>query len=141
MSSPLYSLEILRLAASSANFTRLVDPDASVEKRSQICGSHLVVDITLGADGRVEALGMDVRACAFGQAASAVMAAHAIGRSVAELEEGRAALANYLSGTRADAGDWPGLDVFAPVREKTARHPAIMLAFEAAAEAARKAAL
>ncbi len=141
MSSPLYTLEILRLAASVASFTRLENPGASAERRSPICGSRLVVDVSLGVDGRVKALGMDVHACAFGQAASAVMAANAIGRSVDELEAGRADLAAYLAGKRNEPGSWPGLDTFAAVREKSARHPAIMLAFEAVTEAARKASL
>ena len=54
--------------------------------------------------------------------------------------QARDALAAYLAGTRDDPGDWPGLAVFADARRFTARHASILLAFEAAAEAAALAA-
>ncbi|HVF94292.1 MAG TPA: iron-sulfur cluster assembly scaffold protein, partial [Sphingomonas sp.] len=37
--------------------------------------------------------------------------------------------------------DWPGIDVFTPALDYTARHASIRLAFEAAAEAAEAAAI
>ncbi|HKR23753.1 MAG TPA: iron-sulfur cluster assembly scaffold protein, partial [Allosphingosinicella sp.] len=46
----------------------------------------------------------------------------------------------YLKAARADPGTWPGLAVFAAARAYPARHAAILLAFEAAAEAAALAA-
>ena len=81
-------------------------------------------------------IGMLVRACALGQASAALMARHAIGKSVGELVEARDALTAWLAGERDDPPDWPGLDVFVPALAVTARHPSIRLAFEAAAEAA-----
>lgn len=140
MSGPLYTSEILRLALETATFQRLADPDGSVEKRSPVCGSRVIVDVALGTDGRVSAVGLEARACALGQASSALLAAHAVGRTPDELEAARAALTGWLSGARPDPGDWPGLDHFTPAREKSARHASIRLAFEAAAEAARMAA-
>jgi NifU-like protein involved in Fe-S cluster formation len=139
MSTPLYTTEILRLATSTAAFARLEYPDASAEKRSPICGSRVTVDVAVDDLGCVSKVGMEVRACALGQASSALMAQQAIGKTATELEEARDHFAAYLSGARDDPGDWPGLDIFAPAREKSARHPAIMLPFEAIAEAARKA--
>jgi NifU-like protein involved in Fe-S cluster formation len=137
MSAPLYNREILRLAASSAGLVRLTSPHASAEKRSPICGSRVTVDICLDEKGRVADLGVEARACAMGQASTTVMASHARGRTVAELEQARDALTDYLAARRTDPGDWPGLDVFAPALGHSARHAAIRLAFEAAAEAAR----
>ena len=61
-------------------------------RRSPVCGSRIIVDVTLDADGRVAALGQEVRACALGQASAAVMGAAAIGRSAAELDAARGAL-------------------------------------------------
>ena len=86
------------------------------------------------------ALGQEVRACALGQASASLMGAHAIGRGAAELAEARDALAAYLAGTRDDPGGWPGLIVFADARRFTRAAPSILLAFEAAAEAASLAA-
>jgi len=140
MPSALYNRDILRLAASIPHLGRLAGPQASVEKSSPVCGSRVVVDLNLDARGRVAQLGQEVRACALGQASASLMGAHAIGRSAAELAEARDALAAFLAGRRDDPGDWPGLAIFADARRFTARHPSILLAFEAAAEAAARAA-
>jgi NifU-like protein involved in Fe-S cluster formation len=139
VTSSLYSRDILRLAASIPHHARLADPQATAEKRAPLCGSRVVVDVTTDGEGRVIALGQEVRACAFGQASAALMAAHAIGRTQTELVEACDSLAAYLSGNRDDPGGWPGLAVFADARRLTARHGAILLPFEAAAEAAAKA--
>ena len=140
MNAPLYNAEILRLTTAIPHDRRLPDPMASVERRSPICGSRVTVDLNLDADGRVEEIGMLVRACALGQASSALLSANVIGRSVTELASARDALTEWLAGTRSEAPDWPGMDVFAPALTYSARHPSIRLAFEAAAQAAQDAA-
>lgn len=130
MTVPLYTTAILRLAASIPHTGRLAAPHGTAERRSAVCGSRVTVDVTM-QDGRVAALGQDVYACALGQAAAALMGAHAIGRTPAELDAARHALADYLAGRRTDPGDWPGLDILAPARPHAARHAAILLPFEA----------
>lgn len=135
VSAALYNTEILRLAAATARASRLDNPHASVEKRSPICGSRVTVDIDLDDRGRVAAVGMLVRACALGQASSALLAERIVGRSPDELAAARDALAAWLAGDGA-APDWPGLALFEPARPHSARHASIRLAFEAAAEAA-----
>ncbi len=140
MTAPLYTRDILRLAASIPHLGRLPDAGASAEKRAPVCGSSILVDIVLDAAGKVTAIGQEVRACAFGQASAALMGAHAIGRSPAELAEARDALAAWLDGSRDAPGGWPGLDILANARRLTARHGAILLPFQAVAEAAALAA-
>jgi NifU-like protein involved in Fe-S cluster formation len=140
MSAALYNSAILRLAASIPHDEPLADPQGLSEKRSPICGSRVTVGVRLDADGRVETLGQTVRACALGQASASLMGEAAIGRTPAELAAARDALTAYLAGARADPGDWPGLEIFAPARDYSARHPSIRLAFEAVAEAAERAA-
>ena len=98
------------------------------------------MDLNLDADGRVAEIGMLVRACALGQASSALLSANVIGRSVTELAAARDSLAEWLAGTRREVPDWPGMNVFAPALTYSARHPSIRLAFEAAAQAAQDAA-
>ncbi|MEI9851386.1 MAG: iron-sulfur cluster assembly scaffold protein [Sphingomonas sp.] len=136
MNAPLYNNEILRLAASIPFEGRLAAPMATSEKRSPVCGSRVTVDVEIGADGRVAATGMLVRACALGQASAALMAAGAAGRTPAELAEARDQLTAWLAGERAAAPDWPGMSLFEPALPHRARHPSIRLAFEAVAEAA-----
>ncbi|HYD37497.1 MAG TPA: iron-sulfur cluster assembly scaffold protein [Allosphingosinicella sp.] len=136
MPTALYNRDILRLAAAIPNLGRLEHPQASVEKRSPLCGSRVAVDLVLDGEGRVAALGQEVKACALGQASAALLGAHALGRNRAELAEARDSLAAYLRGERDEAGPWPGLAIFAGARRFPARHASILLAFEAAAEAA-----
>lgn len=131
----LYTTDILRLAASIPHHERLPHAQATAEKRSPVCGSRVTVDVALGDDGRVAAVGLLVRACALGQASSALLGQAILGRSPGELAAAREALAAWLAG-EGDLPDWPGLAVLAPVRDYPARHASIRLAFEAAAEAA-----
>ncbi len=140
VTTALYNRDILRLAASIPHQRRLERPQASVEKRSPTCGSRVAVDVVLDGEGRLVALGQEVKACALGQASASIMGAHAIGRRKAELADARDALAAFLDGKRADPGDWPGLDIFRPALPYKARHPSILLAFEAVADAAGQAA-
>ena len=107
MNAPLYNKEILRLAASIPYHERIAEPMASVEKRSPVCGSRVTVDVNLDPDGRVAAIGMLVRACALGQASSALMGAHVVGRTPEELAEARDQLTAWLAGERVEAPEWP----------------------------------
>jgi len=138
MSSALYNREILRLAASIPHHMRLERPDASADRRSPTCGSRVIADVVLDDAGRIANLGLDVRACALGQASASLMAAHAIGKSAAEMEAAARALRAYLARPDApEAADfWPDMDIFAAARSYPARHPSIVLCFETVAEAA-----
>ncbi len=130
MSGPLYTRDVLRLAASIPHLAPLDPADGEAELRSPTCGSRVVVSVLL-EDGRVTALGQSVEACAFGQASAALMGAHAVGRSCEEVEKAVAELTDWLAGRRAEPVSWPGFSVLAPARSKTGRHGAILLPFRA----------
>lgn len=140
VASALYTTEILRLATSIPCLGRLSDPQGTSERRSPVCGSRILVDVSMDSEARVAALGLTVSACALGQASAALMAQGAIGKSVAELDAMSASLAAWLAGEGEMPRDFAGLDVFAPALSHHARHGAIRLPFEAVAEAAGKAA-
>lgn len=140
MSATLYNAQILRLATSIPHQARLSRPQATVSRRSPICGSRVTVDVVVDETGRLVELGQEVRACALGQASAALMGEHALGKTPSELAGARDRLAAFLAGERDDPGDWPGLELFGPARPHPARHPSIRLAFEAVAEAAAEAA-
>jgi NifU-like protein involved in Fe-S cluster formation len=139
VNAPLYDTALLRLAATIPHLGRLSEPQASVEKRSPVCGSRVAVDVRLNDDGRLAELGLDVSACALGQASANLMASNAVGRTAEELAEARDALAAWLTGDRDDPGSWAGLDQLARARPHAGRHAAIRLPFEAVAEAAAQA--
>lgn len=138
MSSALYNRDILRLAASIPHHGRLERADASADRRSPTCGSRVIAEVTLDETGRIAELGIDVRACALGQASASLMAAKAIGKSPDEMAAAAAALRAYLANPKAPATAdfWPGMDIFAAARSYPARHPSILLGFETVAEAA-----
>lgn len=130
MNAPLYTTEILRLAASLPEPVAF-EADGAAELRSPTCGSTARVAVRLGKDGRVAAVSPEVHACAFGQASTALMAAHAAGRSRDEVDAAVAELGAWLAGERDDPGAWPGLAALAPARSRKSRHGAILLPFRA----------
>ena len=135
----LYSGRILELAADIPHQGRLEAPDASVRKRSPLCGSTVTVDVRMH-NGRVSDYAQDVKACALGQAAASVVGGAVIGRSAAELAQARDALRRMLKeGAPPPPAPFDGFEVLIPAREFKNRHASILLAIEAAAEAAEQA--
>jgi len=134
----LYSGRILALAADIPHLGRLTAPQATVRKRSPLCGSTVTVDLVM-QEGRVADFGQDVKACALGQAAAAVLGSAVIGRSRAELDAARDGLRAMLAGGPVPAAPFDGFEVLMPARDFRNRHASILLAVEAAAEAAAEA--
>lgn len=135
MSEPLYNTHILRLAAEIPHHQRLSEPARSSRKVSPICGSRVTVDIDLGEDGRVARYGQEVRACALGQASASLLGSRVVGMSADEIAAARDSLKAFLAGEGSIPEAWPELAIFEPAQRHKARHPSILLAFEAAAEA------
>ncbi|VDC31600.1 iron-sulfur cluster assembly scaffold protein [Pseudogemmobacter humi] len=132
----LYSGRILELAAGIPLTGRLPAPQGSAKKRSALCGSAITADVVLH-DGRVAEFAQDVRACALGQASAAILGKVVIGRSRAELERARDQLTAMLK-QQGPAPDAPfdGYEVLIPARDYRNRHASILLALDAACEAA-----
>lgn len=139
MIDDLYSAKLLKLAANMPRLGRLPAPDASSEKVSKLCGSRVVVDVTVEGD-RVADFAQDVKACALGQASAAVLGANVVGASLSEIEMARDQFRAMLkAGADAPQGRFSDLSMLAPVKDYPARHTSTLLAFEAAAEAVRRA--
>jgi NifU-like protein involved in Fe-S cluster formation len=135
----LYSGRILALAADIPHLGRLEAPDATVKRRSPLCGSTVTVDVKM-RDGKVADLAQDVKACALGQAAAAVTGAAAMGATVDQLNTARDQLRAMLKG-KGPVPDAPfdGFEVLTPAVQYKNRHASILLAIEALAEAAESA--
>ena len=135
----LYSARILALTTDIPHLGRLDGPQSSIRRRSPRCGSTVTVDLDM-EDGRVARFAQEVKACALGQAAAAVLGGAVMGRSASELE----AAAHQLEAMRKTGGPVPdapfdGFEALIPAREFKNRHTSILLAVQAAAEAARQA--
>lgn len=130
MNAPLYTTEILRLAASLREPCELKQESGRAELRSPTCGSRVTTSVELDERGRIVALSQRVHACAFGQASSALLEASAIGRSRVEVDAALAELSRWLGG-QDELPSWPGLSALAAARPRSSRHGAILLPFRA----------
>lgn len=136
----LYSRRILGLAADIPRLGRLSAPDASARAVSRLCGSEVTVFLKV-KDGIVTDFAHEVKACALGQASSAVMGAHIVGSSGAELREVREQMRRMLKeggpppGEGLPAGKWDDLRFLEPVRDYRARHASTLLTFDAVVKA------
>jgi NifU-like protein involved in Fe-S cluster formation len=135
MINEIYNRRILELAGNIPRLGRLANPDASAKAHSRLCGSTVVIDLSV-KDGRVVDFAHEVRACALGQASSSLMARHVIGATADELSELRDRMTRMLkeNGQPPD-GKWSDFAVLEPVREYKARHASTLLTFDAVADA------
>ncbi|HEX8937830.1 MAG TPA: iron-sulfur cluster assembly scaffold protein [Sphingomicrobium sp.] len=131
MTAPLYTTEILRLAASLQEPHELEREDGRAELRSPTCGSRITLTVQLDENRRVQRLSMEVYACAFGQAAAALLDRHSRGRTHDEVSEAMLALSRWLADEQEEQAGWPGIVALAPARARKARHGAILLPFRA----------
>jgi NifU-like protein involved in Fe-S cluster formation len=131
MSAPLYTTEILRLAASLQEPHALDREDGRAELRSPTCGSHITLAVQLDGERRIERLSMRVHACAFGQASAALVERHSRGRTHGEVADAMLALSRWLADDQHETAGWPGIEALEPARVRKGRHGAILLPFRA----------
>jgi len=137
---PPYTREILRLAASIPYLEPFDELEGATEVRSKTCGSRMRMAVELDWADRIVRLRQAVEACAYGQAAAALLGGHAMGRSAEEVGAALAELEAWLDGTGEVPDAWPGLEALEPAVTRKGRHGAILLPFRAmlaAIEAAR----
>jgi NifU-like protein involved in Fe-S cluster formation len=135
MLNDIYNRRILELAADIPRLGRLPSPDASAKAHSRLCGSTVVVDLSL-RDGRVSDFAHDVKACALGQASSSLMARHAIGATPEELVALRDTMRRMLKDNGPPpTGKWAEFAALEPVRDYRPRHASTLLTFDAVADA------
>jgi NifU-like protein involved in Fe-S cluster formation len=137
VSQPLYTRDILRLAASIPGQRSFEEMGDAAVIRSTTCGSRVAMRVRLDEAMRVDAIEQAVEACAFGQAAAALVGMNCLGKDMGEAAAALAAVERWLAGE--DGEPWPGLALLDPARARTGRHGAILLAFRALTAAIRKA--
>ena len=135
MSEVLYSRDILRLAVSIPNEKRLIDADGTAECQSKTCGSRVAVDVLIADNGTINELGIEVNACALGQASAAILSREAIGKTRKQIEEARTQLQLFLTGSSPNIGTWEKMELLEPVIDHKGRHGAVLLPYDAILEA------
>jgi NifU-like protein involved in Fe-S cluster formation len=131
MNAPLYTIDVLRLAASLSDPSPLDHEDGSSDVRSPTCGSRIRMAVQLDEERRVERISMAVHACAFGQASAALVEKHSPGRSHDDIAAAMLALSTWLSGEGVETAAWPVVEALQPARSRKSRHAAILLPFRA----------
>ena len=134
----LYSPPMLALAVELARYP--LDPASTsvAEIRSRTCGSTLRLACNVDDGGAITQLGLQVSACAVGQASAAIFASQAVGRDAADLEQAAQGIEDWLAG-KGPQPDWPRFEMLEPALPHTGRHEAILLPWRAAREALSKA--
>jgi NifU-like protein involved in Fe-S cluster formation len=140
MLDDVYNAKILGLAAGIDHKGRLAHPDGTASFRAKLCGSTVTVDLTID-DGVVSDFAHEVKACALGQAASAIMAKHVKGSTLEALKAVRDAVSDMLQKGAPAPGmaNWPELDWLEPVRDFKSRHASTLLTFDATVQAFERA--
>lgn len=135
MLDDIYNAKILEFAGNISRLGRLENPQASASAHSRLCGSKVTVDLVV-TDGKVSDFAHDVKACALGQASSAIMAQHVVGASVTELRQLRDVMRAMLKeGGEPPTGRFANLKYLEPVRDYKARHASTLLTFDAVVDA------
>lgn len=135
MIDEVYNAKILGFAGNIGRTGRLAAPHASAKAHSKLCGSTVLVDLCM-EEGVVTDFAHDVKACALGQASSAIMAQHVVGSTADELRLLRQTMLAMLKENGAPPqGRFEDLRYLEPVRDYKARHASTMLTFDAVVDA------
>ena len=131
MLNDVYNAKILDYAGNIDRIGRLKEPDATAKAHSRLCGSTVIVDLKM-QDGKVTDFAHEVKACALGQASSAIMAKTVIGATGDELKALRRTMIDMLKhdGAAPD-GKFAEFRFLEPVRDYKARHASTLLTFDA----------
>ncbi|AKH41585.1 NifU-like protein involved in Fe-S cluster formation [Altererythrobacter atlanticus] len=127
----LYTPQLLALAVELGSYPAREDLAFHGEGRSQTCGSTVAMDLGLDDDGRVDSLGMRVRACAVGQASAAIFARAVMGLDIAAIRTAQDAISAWLN-EDGPLPEWPGFAVLEPAQAYPGRHGAILLPWKSA---------
>ena len=135
----LYTNNILELASTIPITTRLKHPDVSVTKRTAICGSSITLDLNV-AGSKISEVGLDIKACALGQASACIFLTDAIGTNFDTILELRRNLKTFLeTGTFLIKSPFARYKYFKPAQKVPYRHDSVLLILDASIEALQKA--
>lgn len=135
MIDDVYNAKILGFAGNIGRIGRLEAPDATATAHSKLCGSTVTVDIRMDGETVVDFAHV-VKACALGQASSAIMANNVVGATASELRDVRETMRRMLKEEGSPPeGRFADLRYLEPVRDYKARHASAMLTFDAVIEA------
>ena len=131
----LYTNNILELASNIPFTTRLINPDVTITKRTAICGSSITMDLNI-SESKIAEIGLDIKACALGQASASIFVTHAIGTDIDTIIELKKNLKIFLeTGTFLIKDPFTRYKYFEPAQKVPYRHDSVLLILDASIEA------
>lgn len=131
MSDPLYSREVLRLAAAAAGAGELSEPRLSGYALNPVCGDKVLMTLRLDGRGRITEIAHNTKACVFAQAASSILGAQLRGADEARVSKLRHDVEAMLAGAAAPTAPFADFAVLAGAAEHKNRHTCVMLPIDA----------
>lgn len=133
MTAALYHAALVNRAKAAYGKGRLTAAGASITLDNPLCGDRVTLDVRT-QDGRVEAIGHQVRGCLLCEAAAATIAETCRDKPVAEIRDIIPAIRTLMreGGT---AAAWPALEIFTPVHDSKSRRDCVLLPFSALEQA------
>jgi NifU-like protein involved in Fe-S cluster formation len=132
MSDPLYRKEILRLAADAHGAGHLSGPHRSGTAFNPTCGDRVTFEIATGADGHIDALAHETRACVLAQASAAILGRDAGSLARADVAALRETVEAMLKGNAAaPVAPFADYAAFDGVQAFPNRHTCVLLPIDA----------
>ena len=115
-----------------------MNPDVTITKRTAICGSSITLDLNI-SESKISQVGLDIKACALGQASACVFVTHAIGADIGIITELRKNLKTFLdTGTFLIKDPFTRYKYFEPAQKVPYRHDSVLLILDASIDALQK---
>lgn len=134
MSEALYHAALVQRARAAFGKGRLPDADATATVDNPLCGDRVTLDLKVG-DGKIGAVGHEVRGCLLCEAAAATIAEFLRGATSADIEAIGTAAKSLMKEGQVDPR-WDCLEIFTPVHSAKSRRDCVLLPFEALKRAA-----
>jgi nitrogen fixation NifU-like protein len=131
----LYQQEILARAKAGAGDSRLEPHDARAMVDNPLCGDRITLDLRVGGDGRLAALGHRTRGCALCQASAETLRRCVPGLDPGTAAEARGAVVAFLASAAPLPESLAAFSAFAPVRFHASRQGCVLLPLDALREA------
>ena len=115
-----------------------MNPDVTITKRTAICGSSITLDLNI-SESKISQVGLDIKACALGQASACVFTTHAIGTDIGIITELRKNLKTFLdTGNFLIKDPFTRYEYFKPAQKVPYRHDSVLLILDASIDAFQK---
>lgn len=128
MSTALYHEALVAKARQATGKGRLADATASARLDNPLCGDRVTLDLRL-EDGRIMAVGHEVKGCLLCEAAAATIAELAPGMTSAEARDLAATVKRMMK--EGAAPSETALEIFTPVQSAKSRRDCVLLPFGA----------